>query len=84
MESSSRRGKFGSSAMYIVDPEYKKKRHTKYSRRWCFLFVVLLIIAVVVGATVGIVKAIQSSENSGLYTEAHLSFYSGSVVNVFY
>ncbi len=68
MESSlHKRDTFGTSGMYIVEPEYEKKKHTKCSNRWCLLLVVLLIIVVVAGATVGIRKAIQSSESSGQY-----------------
>ena len=65
MESSGKSSDFGSSGMYIVDPEYEKKTQTKSSKRWCLLLVILLIIVGVVGATIGIVKATQSSESSG-------------------
>ena len=55
----------GNSGMYIVDPEYEKKRNHKCSRRWCLLLIVLVLIAVIAGGTIGILKAIQSSGSSG-------------------
>ncbi len=74
-------GKFASSGMYIVDPEYEKKKHSKCSKRWCLLLIVLLIIAVVVGATFGILKVIQSSESSGQYQSRCLA--SSSILGLF-
>ena len=58
----------GSSGMYIVDPKYKKKRKYRFSKRWCLLLVVVVLIAVIAGGTVGILKAIQSSGSSGRYS----------------
>jgi hypothetical protein len=66
MESSRKSDKFKSSGMYIVNPEYKKETQAKCSNRWYLLLsVVLIIIAVTAGATVGILKAIQASKSSG-------------------
>ena len=68
MESSlDRHDKIRYSGMNIADPEYEKTKQTKFRKRWCLLLLVLLIIAIIVGATVGILKAIQSSESSGQY-----------------
>jgi hypothetical protein len=52
--------------MYIIEPEYGKKTRTMCTKRSCMLLLfVLLIIAVIVGAIVGITKALQSSESPG-------------------
>ena len=65
MESSGKSSDFGSSGMYIVDPEYEKKTRAKSnSKRWCLLVIILLVIVGVVCAIIGIVKATQSSETS--------------------
>lgn len=68
--------KFGSFSMQIVDVKYRKKNNIKCSgrKRWCLLLIVLLMIAVVAGVTVGILKAIQSSESSGQYLKLFLSY----------
>jgi heme A synthase len=66
MDSTDKIDDVGSSHMQIIDPQYDTKRRTKRSTRWCVLLLVaLIIIAVIAGATVGILKAIQSSESSG-------------------
>ena len=63
----SRSGKY-----VIVDPEHKKKKYGRFSKRCCLLLIVLVLIAVIAGGTVGILKAIQSSGSPGRYLKADL------------
>ncbi|XP_028407616.1 cartilage intermediate layer protein 1-like [Dendronephthya gigantea] len=66
-EELTKRGVFHSSAsgMYIVDPDYEKKyrKSCHASKRCCLLLIFVMVIVVIVGGTVGIIKAVQSSES---------------------
>ena len=64
---------------YDVNPEYKKRRKNRFPKCWCFLLVVLVLIAVIAGGAVGILKAIQSSGSSGMNC---LSFRSASLIDL--
>ena len=57
----------------VINPEYKKRRKNRFPNCWCFLLIVLVLIAVIAGVTVGIVKAIQSSGSSGRHLK--LTYY---------
>ena len=61
-----------SSGMYIVDPEYKKKKSHRFSKRCWFLLVVLVLIVVIAAGTVSILKANKSSGSSGRHLKTDL------------
>ena len=53
--------------MYVVDPEYKKTKDTRFSKHCCWLLVAVVLIAVIAGGTIGVLEAIQFWGSSGRY-----------------